>query len=228
MSSPERTNATVLVVDDEWIVAQDIRRILQGEGYDVPPPVTSGAEVMAAVQKHQPDLVLFDIGLDQGRDGIAIARECQQVAGSAVLFVSGNSDVATLARAGELGPGGFVVKPFSDAQLRAAVRLALAMPARERADATLRAIRALLDGGSPAAPPASPLLALLSQREREVATLLADARRVPGIATALGISVATVRNHIKAIFAKAGVHSQEELITLLREGKRPVSDGLTR
>src|SRR5512143_3111588 len=65
-------------------------------------------------------------------------------------------------------------------------------------------------------PEVEAILGQLSSRERQIVELLLASRRVPGIAAALGISPHTVRNHLKAVFRKLGVHSQEALLELLR------------
>ena len=65
-------------------------------------------------------------------------------------------------------------------------------------------------------PEVEAILGNLSARERQIVELLLASRRVPGIASALGISPHTVRNHLKAVFRKLGVHSQEALLDLLR------------
>lgn len=214
----------VMVVEDEPIVAQDMCAVLREAGYAVPPPVTVARDAEAAIARERPDLVLLDICLDRGHDGVSLAQSLQSRAGVNVVFVSAHSDAHTLGRVGAASPSGFVVKPFTATQLCATVACALGQPrpdpARaQRIEQTLVQINRLLkevDLG-PASPPPKPLseppgMDILTPREREVLDALLRGKRVRGIATSLHLSPHTVRNHVKSLFFKLDVHSQEELI----------------
>jgi DNA-binding NarL/FixJ family response regulator len=145
----------------------------------------------------------MDIDLGAGPTGVELAASVP--VGVPVLFVSGHADPATLARATHLRPAGFVVKPFDAVQLRAAVEVALVQRRPGHHDAPLL-------GG--------PEIEKLSAREREVLEHLLGHRRAPAIAKALFISPYTVRNHLKKIFAKLGVRSQQELLDRFAGGRR--------
>lgn len=193
----------ILVVDDDPSVAGMLRSALASAGHSVPEIVGRPEDLERALERVDPDLVLMDIDLGQGASGIDVAaRIAPDVP---VVFVSAHADPATLALAGARRPAGFVVKPFDAIQLRAAVEMALAR------------------GGSTVPPPASSLppvegLGTLSAREREVLEQLLGHRRAPAIAKALFISQHTVRNHLKSIFAKLNVSSQQELLDLFTGG----------
>jgi DNA-binding NarL/FixJ family response regulator len=189
--------ATILVVEDEEHVARLVQRTLVAFGYQVPAIVTRASEFARALADVDPDLVLLDIDLQEGASGIDLARTIP--AQVPFLFLSAHTDSETLVLAGERRPSGFVVKPFTPIQLKAAVDMALA--SRRAA------------GDAPPIPlPDLPELAQLSSREREVVEQLLNHRRAPAIAKALFISQHTVRNHLKNIFAKLGVGSQQELL----------------
>lgn len=113
----------VLIVEDEGLVALDIESILRRAGCEVVGVVDTEREAVAAVERLSPEVVLMDIALAQG-DGVSAAKAIRRY-GLPVIFVSGNSDAATLARATEAGPAGFVHKPFDGPQLIAALRAAL-------------------------------------------------------------------------------------------------------
>jgi DNA-binding NarL/FixJ family response regulator len=192
---------TILVVDDDPKVATMLRAALVAAGHLVPRIVGCSEDLEPALRAVEPDLVLMDVDLGEGVSGIdAAARVPPEVP---VLFVSAHADSETLALARERRPAGFVVKPFDAIQLRAAVEMALARPAprARRKTSTL---------------PAVPGVDTLSTREREVLHHLLDNRRAPAIAKALFISHHTVRNHLKSIFSKLRVSSQQELLDLLR------------
>lgn len=214
----------VMVVEDEPIVAQDMCAVLREAGYAVPPPVTVARDAEAAVTQERPDLVLLDICLDRGHDGVSLGQTLRSRHGVNVVFVSAHSDAHTLGRVGVASPAGFVVKPFTATQLCATVACALGTPrpdpARaQRIEQTLQQINRLLKevdvaaASAPLRPPSVPPgLEILTPREREVLDALLRGKRVRGIATSLHLSPHTVRNHMKSLFFKLDVHSQEELI----------------
>jgi DNA-binding NarL/FixJ family response regulator len=230
--------ASFLIVEDEWVVARDMQRCLEDAGYRVTGTVSSPAEALHQVDGDPPDLVLIDIVLG-AHDGIALAKRLHERR-VAFVYVTAHTDPETLARAKETGPLGYVVKPFDDRQLRSTIELALhtkeqAQRAAESAEPhVVRARVAALEQGMQKIanlvkelglvapeevrhrPEVEALLGQLSGRERQIVELLLASRRVPGIAGALGISPHTVRNHLKAVFRKLGVHSQEALLELLR------------
>jgi DNA-binding NarL/FixJ family response regulator len=190
----------ILVVDDDPDVARMLRGVLVAAGYAVPRMVHRAEDVPRALVELTPSLVLMDIDLGAAESGIEVAAHVP--AEIPVVFVSGHADPATLERARKRRPAGFVVKPFDALQLRAAVEMALERAAPE-------------PGPRPAGLPDLPELATLSAREREVLEHLLGHKRAPAIAKALFISQHTVRNHLKNIFAKLNVGSQQELLDRL-------------
>ncbi|MCC6874672.1 MAG: response regulator [Sandaracinaceae bacterium] len=214
--------ATILIAEDERIVARDMEQILTRAGHRVLGVVGTAADCRREVQARPPDLLLLDIGLGEPDDGLELARNLEVP----IVFVSGRSDVPTLKRAGGLSVRGYVVKPFTAQQLLASVTMALesigAAGELARTREALRSIaRTLEQAGIPLRTArglkirAVPGLELLSAREREVLDALLAHRRPPQIAEELFISPHTVRNHFKSIYAKLGVHSQAELLELL-------------
>lgn len=196
----------VVIVAGELVVARHIQTRLEGLGCEVFPPVASGAELGPLLSGPvAPDLLVLDLELDTAED---IGRRL----GVPVLVVSARSDPATLDRLRRLDVRGFVVKPFSEAQLVASLIVALENAAGDRVSPA-RGRR----GGGPEVErrPASPRFERLSAREHEVMRELMAYRRPPQIAERLRISQHTVRNHLKSIFAKLGVHSQVELLELV-------------
>jgi diguanylate cyclase (GGDEF)-like protein len=120
------TPRSILVVEHEARVAWDIRSSLIRFGYEVPPTATSASEALAAVEAHHPDLVLMDVRLEEGDDGIAAAVAIRARHPTPIIFLTAQSDDATLLRAQEEAqPNGFVLKPYEDRELRAAVEVAL-------------------------------------------------------------------------------------------------------
>lgn len=193
-----RASASIIIVEDDPVVSLTLRRTLESAGYKIAEVLASASDVHAACVRHHPDLLLVDIMLADGDDGIQLVQRLRDaVAKMAVVFVSGKTDRETFARAAEVAPEGYVVKPFTPAQLLAAVDIALGSP-------------------QPGAPTVSladvPGIERLSPREKEILGRLMDHRRPPTIAQELHLSPHTVRNHLKSIYAKLGVGSQQELL----------------
>ena len=120
----------VLVVEDEGLVALEIKEILIQSGYLPLGPVTSAIEAFKLVMVSPPDLVLMDIKLHGTMDGIGAAGAIKSQTAVPVVYVSANSDPMILERVKATRPAGFVQKPFTPQQLLAAVDAALGTPPR--------------------------------------------------------------------------------------------------
>lgn len=115
----------ILIVDDEVVVAEDIRRQLRSLGYVVVGVVASGSEAVQLAGEHRPDLILMDIKLKGQIDGIDAARTIQAQYGIPVIYLTAFSDEETLERARHTLPLAYLIKPFVSSDLRAALELAL-------------------------------------------------------------------------------------------------------
>ncbi|MBA5874238.1 MAG: response regulator [Nitrospira sp. CR1.2] len=115
----------ILIVDDEVVVAEDIRRQLDSLGYTVIGVVSSGSEAVHMAGAHRPDLILMDVKLKGPMDGIDAARTIHAQYGIPVMYLTAFSDEDTLARARQTLPLAYLIKPFVSSDLRAALELAL-------------------------------------------------------------------------------------------------------
>ena len=115
----------VMVVEDETVVARDIEKTLVGLGYRVTANVRTAQAALYAIEAARPDVVLSDIRIKGDLDGIELATLTRDRFGVPVVFLSSYADEATLARANEADPYGFVLKPFTSRELRAGLELAL-------------------------------------------------------------------------------------------------------
>jgi len=115
----------ILIVEDEAIVALDIRRQLTDLGYDPVAHSMRGEEAVALVGQLHPDLVLMDIQLAGEMDGIAVAREIRERLAIPVVFLTAFAGDDTLHRAKLAEPYGYIVKPFEDRELRTVIEMAL-------------------------------------------------------------------------------------------------------
>ncbi len=121
----------ILIVEDEAIVAMDLRLHLQALGYETAGVASTGEQAIRLAAEHRPDLALMDISLGEGMDGIEAARQIQAM-GVPVVFLTAYADEGTLKRAKESGPYGFLVKPFDERALHSTIEMALLRHRMER------------------------------------------------------------------------------------------------
>jgi len=115
----------VLIVEDEQILAMDVRAQLSDLGYDVVGIARTGKEALRLSNERRPDLVLMDIQLQGSMDGIAAAGEIARQWHIPVVFMTAFAGDETLSRAKLSGPYGYLPKPFEAKQLNATVSIAL-------------------------------------------------------------------------------------------------------
>ena len=118
-------SAQILIVEDESVIARDIRSTLVDLGYVVPPPVSTGEGALEAITSKRPDLVLMDIRIQGEIDGIEAAARIRESQDTPVVFLTAHADDETVGRAKATGAYGYVVKPFSERDLRSAIEVAL-------------------------------------------------------------------------------------------------------
>lgn len=116
----------ILIVEDEQLVADDLRETLEELGYKVPALVASGEEAILIADNLRPDLVLMDISLDGNIDGIEASFEIQSRFNLPVVYLTANADRATLQRAKASHPFGYILKPFDERILATTIEIALA------------------------------------------------------------------------------------------------------
>src|SRR5579883_426068 len=115
----------ILVVEDEGVIAADIKDCLEGLGYAVPAVAASGEEAIATATTLRPDIVLMDIRLKGDMDGVQAAAQIWQRLHIPVVYSTGYSDRVTLERAKATGPFGYVLKPIEERELYVAIETAL-------------------------------------------------------------------------------------------------------
>ena len=118
---------TVMIVEDERIVAEAIQLSLEREGFEVVANVGTGEDALQAVASADPALVLMDISLsgDGDMDGIEAAAAIRTEFSKPVVFLTAFSDPKTLERAKQAHPYGFLVKPFHERDLAPAIEIAV-------------------------------------------------------------------------------------------------------
>ena len=118
-------SARILIVEDEQIVALDMRDTLREMGYDVVGTTGRGEQAVDLARTLTPDLVLMDIHLAGPLDGVAAADRIRQAGGPPVVFVTAFDDTRTVDRAKVGEPYGYLLKPFNVRELRVVIEMAL-------------------------------------------------------------------------------------------------------
>ena len=215
----------VLVVDDHTVLSQALADALSlhGLGGNVrvaAPHQLEPEALLALVHSERPDVVLLDVFLGQGNVSLPVIPRLRET-GSAIVVLTASEDRAVWAQALEAGAAGVLPKsaPFDvvvDAVHRAAAGDPL-LSDRERSD-----LLETLAESRQAEEQRLDAFARLTPREQEVLAGLVAGTPVKGIARDLGVSLPTVRTHIRSLFDKLGVNSQRAAVTLaLREGWKP-------
>lgn len=119
------TAPSILVVEDEFIVAQDLAASLVEMGYRVSDCVESGKKAIQKVSEHRPDLVLMDIVLKGPMDGIQAAGMIHKHFNIPVIFLTAYADQSLLDRAKVTQPFAYLIKPFSKRELHSAIEIGL-------------------------------------------------------------------------------------------------------
>ncbi|MDI9635886.1 ATP-binding protein [Oscillatoria amoena NRMC-F 0135] len=115
----------ILIVEDETIIAMDIRSSLESMGYHVVGIATTGESAIQKVKDSQPDLVLMDINIRGEIDGIQTAEQIKIERQTPIIYLTAHTDIATLTRAKATEPFGYIVKPFEEQDLYTTVEIAL-------------------------------------------------------------------------------------------------------
>lgn len=210
-----------LLVEDDDLVASTVRRVLQRSRFSVAAHARTPEEALEAFRRAPPELLLLDIGLSGGSDGIELLAALAGHRQVPVVIVSGRTDDHTRERALAARPHAIVYKPFTPEQLLVSVEVAVRSAERlASAEAAQRALRGIASelrraGMDKSASPGHLThrdVPEVSAREWEVLELVLDHHSTAEVAAALFISPNTVRNHLKSMYAKLGVTSRSELL----------------
>ena len=121
----EQGKIKIVIVEDEFVIAEDIRMTLEDHGYAILAIFDHGEMALPFIIKEIPDMVLVDIRLGGEMDGVELVKQLRAKANLPVVYLTANSDAATYERARSTHPNAFLIKPFASANLLASVDLAL-------------------------------------------------------------------------------------------------------
>jgi CheY-like chemotaxis protein len=115
----------ILIVEDEQIVAEDLRQTLETMGYIVVGVVSRGERAVESARQEVPDLILMDIMLSGEMDGISAAQQIRSEHDIPIIYVTAYADSQLIERAKVTEPYGYIVKPFNDREVQSNIEIAL-------------------------------------------------------------------------------------------------------
>ncbi|MBN1532377.1 MAG: diguanylate cyclase [Spirochaetes bacterium] len=118
-------NESILIVEDEEIIARELSLIVEREGYRTAGIVGTGREAAAAAEELKPDLILMDISLQGDMDGVDAAVAIMDPLGIPVIFITGRTDPHIVERIKKTGAYGYIGKPFRKMEVSIAVAMSL-------------------------------------------------------------------------------------------------------
>jgi DNA-binding NarL/FixJ family response regulator len=202
----------VLLADDQPLVRAGLRVLIDDTpGMAVVGEASDGAEAVGLVRQFRPDVVLMDIRMP-GTDGIEATRRITAAGGATrVLMLTTFDDDEYVYGALRAGASGFLVKDMALEEILGAVRVVAAGDALIAPSVTRRLI-AKFAGPRPAPARPRPVLTGVTERERQVLTLVGRGLSNGEIAAELVVSVATAKAHVARLLAKLGARDRVQLV----------------
>lgn len=114
-----------LIVEDETLIAEELRERLSRLGFSVIAAVDSANEGIAIATREHPDLVLMDIRLKGGKDGVQAAKEIREQVDVPIVYLTAYSDRLTVDRVKETEHDGYILKPFHRGDLQSTIEVAI-------------------------------------------------------------------------------------------------------
>jgi two-component system, response regulator PdtaR len=164
--------SNILVVDDEAIITMQLERRLRTMGYTVSGMAACGEDAVDKARSLKPDLVLMDIVMPGEMDGIEAAKIITGELDIPVVFITAYADDTIIKKASSVRPYGYIVKPFTELGLKAAIEVALFRKATELEDQKVKKpAPEKISPGREASPPAEDGLSYLDQPKMEMVLL---------------------------------------------------------
>ena len=190
----------ILIVEDEPIIAEDIRDLLVSENYQVIGVAHRGEDALDMLSIRKPEFAILDINLKGQLSGIDVAEHIHEQYKIPYLFLTSYDDEQTLREAQQCAPYGFLVKPFQDRTLLASIKIAIANfnDAQKSSVLTKEQIEEKLNGS-------------VTNQEFTIIENLLHGKSYKQIAADNYISMNTVKYHVKNIYSKFELSGRAEL-----------------
>lgn len=199
-------NYKILIVEDDPIIAEDIKECLEEENFEVSGIAYEGKAAVNAIEQTPPDLILLDIQLSHRMNGIELAHLINKKYKLPFIFLTSYADRATIQQVKQTFPMGYLVKPFGSKDLLTAIEIALVnfhqLKPKEERTLSLAFIN-------------KRVFTPLTERELEVLKLLVKGNTNKQIAEALFVSTNTVKTHLSNIYNKLDVDSRAKVLAFV-------------
>jgi len=192
----------VLIVEDEALIAKDIKYILEDEDYLVSGIAYHSKKALEELRDNTPDIVLLDIQLNSELTGIQLAKIINEQYHLPFIFLTSFADRSTIEKVKSTNPMGYIVKPFEERTLVATIEIALFNYAQLWKEKIPSLTKRLLNQqlGTP-----------LTDREYATLEQLLEGKTNKQIAQDLFVSPNTVKTHLSNIYLKLDVNSRSLL-----------------
>jgi DNA-binding NarL/FixJ family response regulator len=202
----EQQKITLLLADDQTILRQGLRRILEGEpDIAVIGEAATGPEAVQQAKQLKPDVVIMDISMPE-EDGIETIRQILKNPGCRVVILTVHLDREVISEAVMAGASGYLSKDSPDHELLSAVRTIMG-GGRVFSANVLRCL-----AGSAYAEPTTGSIKSLTSREREVLVLLSEGKSSSEVAKSLCLSPKTIQKHRRRVMEKLRLKTTAQLI----------------
>lgn len=192
----EFSELRILIVEDDPIIATDIKSLLRKEGFQVVGHAKNAIRAYDLLVSTNPHFIIIDIHLGTGPSGIDVAEVIHNKYNLPYIFLTSFSDPNTLSAAQEQGPYGYLVKPFQEKTLLTTIAIAWSNHQR-------LVTKNEIDFDK--------LTVNLTNKEKEICQLLFSGDSYKQICQSLVISMNTLKFHVKNIYSKLGVTGRAEL-----------------
>ncbi|WP_078543784.1 response regulator transcription factor [Litchfieldia alkalitelluris] len=202
----------LMVVDDHVVVRSGLMMLLNGKNdMEVIAEAADGDEAIKKAQDLKPDVVLMDLSMPHGKDGLTATKELKELMPSiAILILTMHDDEEYLFRAIHAGASGYLLKSAPHEELISAITSVASGNAYLNPNATRRLMSEYMDRLKNGEPSSS--FDTLSDREKEILEWIAKGYSNKEIAQHLVISVKTVESHKSNLMEKLGIKSRPELV----------------
>ncbi len=196
--------AKILIVEDDIFISRDLQEYLENMDYTVTGLAYDADRAFTSLANEKPDLVLLDINLGKGMDGIEIARVLAKNYQIPFIFLTSYANATIVHQAKQCKPQGYIVKPFTEKSLFAGIEVALFNSAKKNQATSweVKDINDLLD-------------AKFTRTEVLLLKDIYDGKTNRQLSEAHFVSVNTVKTHVLRIYEKLDVHSRSEAMAKL-------------
>ncbi len=195
----------VLIVEDEPLIAEDIKAILQEVNYHVVGIAYNKTQALDLLNTHTPDIALLDINLGNNTDGILIAEEINNRYHIPFLYLTSYSSKIILDKVKYTFPMGYIVKPFDEADIFTGIEIALSnyQGIKKSSPLSFEVLNQKLP-------------VTLTQREFEILMDMYNGLTNTQIADKNFVSLNTIKTHVQNIYSKLNVNNRAGAIVAIR------------